>query len=117
MRSAQEHAKFGLYLFLIDPVYIRYRILVELLYLGSFGESMILVNEPVEFDNKLAEWLPGTGTWRICWRGTEHGWAVWTFHEKCNEKKPSLVIVKVVTGGKKLIFGGYCTERWAGSKF
>ncbi|CAB4003661.1 Hypothetical predicted protein, partial [Paramuricea clavata] len=77
---------------------------------------MILANEPVELDNKLAEWLPGTGTWRICWRGTEHGWAAPTFHEKCNEKKPSLVIVKVVTGGKNLIFGGYCTETWAGNE-
>ncbi|CAB4002801.1 Retrovirus-related Pol poly from transposon opus [Paramuricea clavata] len=75
---------------------------------------MILANEPVELDNKLSEWLPGTGTWRICWRGTEHGFAAPTFHEKCNEKKPSLVIVKVVTGAKSLIFGGYCTETWAG---
>ncbi|CAB3986095.1 Hypothetical predicted protein [Paramuricea clavata] len=75
---------------------------------------MILANEPVELDNKLSEWLPGTGTWRICWRGTEHGFAAPIFHEKCNEKKPSLVIVKVVTGDKSLIFGGYCTATWAG---
>ena len=85
--------------------------------LGPFSESMILANETVELNDKLAEWLPGTGKWRICWRSTEHGWAASTFHEKCNEKKPSLVIVKVVTGGKSLIFGGYCTETWAGSKF
>jgi hypothetical protein len=78
---------------------------------------MILANEPIELDNKLAEWLPGTGKWRICWRGTEHGWAASTFHEKCNEKKTSLVIVKVVTGFKSLIFGGYCTKTWRGSKF
>jgi hypothetical protein len=78
---------------------------------------MILANEPIELDNKLAEWLPGTGKWRICWRGIEHSWAASTFHEKCDEKKTSLVIVKVVTGGKSLIFGGYCTETWGGSKF
>ncbi|CAB3997760.1 Hypothetical predicted protein [Paramuricea clavata] len=75
---------------------------------------MILANEKIELDNKLAEWLPGTGTWKICWRGTEHGWAAPTFHEKCNEKKTSLVIVKVVKGGKSLIFGGYCTGTWTG---
>ena len=91
--------------------------MVKLIDLGPFGESMILANEPIELDNKLAEWLPRTGKWRICWRGTEHGWAASTFHEKCNEKKTSLVIVKVVTGGKSLIFGGYCTETWGGSKF
>jgi hypothetical protein len=37
------------------------------------------------------------------------------FTRNATRKKPSLVIVKVVTGGKKLIFGGYCTERWARS--
>ena len=91
--------------------------MVKLISLGPFGESMILASEPVELDNKLGKWLPGTGTWRICWRGTEHGFSAPTFHEKCNEKKTSLVIVKVVTGVKNLIFGGYCTKTWAGSKF
>jgi hypothetical protein len=91
--------------------------MVTFIYLGSFGESMILANEPVELDNKLAEWLPRTGTWSICWRGTKHGWAASTFHEKCNEKKPTLVIVKVVTDGKSFIFGGYCTDTWGGCKF
>ena len=91
--------------------------MVKFIYLGSFSESMILANESVEFDKKLAEWLPGTGKWGICWRGTEHGWEASIFHKKCDEKKTSLVIVKVVTGGKSLIFGGYCTETWGGSKF
>jgi hypothetical protein len=91
--------------------------MVKFIYLGSFSESMILANESVELDKKLAEWLPGTGKWGICWRGTEHGWEASIFHMKCDGKKPSLVIVKVVTGGKSLIFGGYCTRTWAGSKF
>ena len=89
--------------------------------IGLLGESTILADETVELDIKLREWLPGTGTgtgiWNICWRGTEHGWAASTFHENCNDKNTTLVIIKVVKGGKSLIFGGYCTEIWGGSKF
>jgi hypothetical protein len=70
---------------------------------------MILANESVEMEKKLAEWLPGTAKWGLCWRGTEHGWEASIFHKICDEIKPSLVIVKVVTGGK--------TETWGGSKF
>ncbi len=83
--------------------------------LGAFGESEILANEPVEFDNKLAEWLPRTGNWRICWRATRDGWAASTFHSKCDEKNSTLTIVQVVNENKKYIFGGYATESWGGN--
>ena len=76
-----------------------------------------MANESVELREKLIEWLPRTGKWRICWRATEHGWGASTFHNKCDGKIPTLVIVKVVKDAKNLIFGGYSTETWAGSKF
>ena len=69
------------------------------------------------FTKILEEWLPITGTWTACWRATRDGWAASTFHSNCDGKIPSLVIVKVAKNSKNLIFGGYCTVTWAGSKF
>jgi hypothetical protein len=37
--------------------------------------------------------------------------------DKCDGKIPTLVIIKVVKDAKNLIFGGYSTGTWAGSKF
>ena len=76
-----------------------------------------MANEYVQLTEKLIEWLPRTGKWRICWRATEHGWKASTFHQKCYGKKPSLLIVKVVKNTRNLIFGGYSTEKFDGSKF
>jgi hypothetical protein len=86
---------------------------MQFIYLDQFRESTILTNETVEFKEKLMEWLPEGGKWRICWRGTEHGWGGSTFHSKCDGKTPTLVIIKVVKDPKNLIFGGYSTETWA----
>ena len=77
--------------------------------------SQILKNESIEFDYKLAEWLPkedGTGKWIICWRATEDGWNASVFHSNCDGKKPTLTIVEVLKNSKKYVFGGYATETW-----
>jgi hypothetical protein len=71
----------------------------------------------VHFREKLNEWLPETGQWRICWRGTKHGWEASKFHNQCNRKIPTLVIIKVVKNAKNVIFGGYSTRKWAEGKF
>ncbi|CAB4014206.1 Hypothetical predicted protein, partial [Paramuricea clavata] len=82
--------------------------------MGSFRKSVILANETIEFHNKLEEWLPRQGYWRICWRASEHGWAASTFHRKCDGKVPTITIVQVVKNNKSLVFGGYATRSWAG---
>ena len=77
--------------------------------------SEILKNEPIEFDNKLREWLPteyGTGNWSICWRATRDGWDGSVFHSNCDGKKPTLTIVQVIKTSKTYVFGGYATESW-----
>jgi hypothetical protein len=74
---------------------------------------VILAIERIEFHNKLEEWLPRQGYWRICWRASEHGWAASTFHRKCDGKVPTLTIVQVVKNNKSLVFGGYATRSWA----
>lgn len=76
-----------------------------------------MLNEPFEFVITLKEWLPKTGNWLLCWRGTSHGWGDTNFHHRCNGKRTTLTIVKVVKDNKSLIFGGYATEKWDGSKF
>ena len=78
--------------------------------------SEILKNEPVEFENKLWEWLPRTGNWGICWRGTRDGWSSSTFHSKCDGKSPTVIIVQVIKDNKKYVFGGYATVPWSGGK-
>ena len=83
------------------------------IYLGSLRKSVILAIERIELHNKLEEWLPRHGYWRICWRASEHGWAASTFHRECDGKVPTLTIVQVVKNNKNLIFGGYATRSWA----
>ncbi len=73
-------------------------------------------DEPPEFAKKLVEWLPTTGKWSVCWRGTRDGMTSSAFHSRCDMKKPTLTIVKVIKNNKNLVFGGYATESWDGSK-
>ena len=78
-------------------------------------ESNILSSEPLNFTQQLEEWLPKTGMWSICWRATKDGWESDVFHSKCDDKIPTLTIVKVVKNNKRYVFGGYAMESWAGS--
>ena len=80
-------------------------------------DSQILSHELSNFKTILGTWLPKTGNWTACWRGTRDGWAASTFHSNCDGKIPTLVIVKVVKNSKNLVFGGYCTVTWSGGKF
>jgi hypothetical protein len=84
------------------------------IYLGLLRKSVILVNERIEFHNKLEEWLPRQRYWRICWRVTAHGWLPSTFRRRCDRKVPTLTIVQVVKNNTNLVFGGYATRTWAG---
>ena len=74
-------------------------------------------NEPLSFRQNLSGWLPqqGRGNWSVCWRATRDGWDVTTkFHARCDGKKPTLTLVKVVENNRNSIFGGYATELWDG---
>ena len=87
------------------------------LHVAHVLDSQILSHEPSSFTKILGTWLPKTGNWAACWRGTRDGWAASTFHSNCDGKIPTLVIVKVIKNSKNFIFGGYCTATWAGGKF
>ena len=49
--------------------------------------------------------------WRLCWRASQDGWEATTFHSNCDNKGPTVMIVRV---GLKYIFGGYTSISWGG---
>ena len=76
-----------------------------------FEESEILTNE--EHRRTLKGWLPPPdGKWRLLFRASRDGFAVQTFHYKCDNKGPTVTIVK--SGNN--IFGGFTEISWD-SKF
>ena len=63
-----------------------------------------------EYDDKLREWV-GDYKWRLLYRASEHEYSANSFHEYCDNKGPTLVIIKSSEGW---IFGGYTTQSWSG---
>ena len=46
--------------------------------------------------------------WKLCWRASRDGWNANTFHSLCDEKGPTITIIRV----GKYIFGGYTSLPW-----
>ena len=62
------------------------------------------------YDAKLREWA-GDYKWKLLYRASEHGYTAKSFHEYCDDKGPTLAIIKSSGGW---IFGGYTTKSWGG---
>ena len=75
----------------------------------AFNLSAILSGN-ISYDQQLTQWIGGNWTAKLCWRATRDGWAVSTFHSNCDDKAPTVTIVKV----GDYIFGGYATATWTG---
>ena len=75
-----------------------------------FEESMILTNEG--YRQNLKGWLPTDmeGEWRLLFRASRDGFANKTFHSKCDNKGPTVTVVK--SGAN--IFGGFTENSWKG---
>ncbi len=65
-----------------------------------------------QYDNCLREWLGSDYKWRLLYRASEHEFSAKSFHECCDNKGPTLVIIKSSGGW---IFGGYTTQSWSKS--
>ena len=79
--------------------------------LQNFEESVIVTNE--EHRSVLSGWLPQQdGKWQLLMRASEEGFQAQTFHSKCDNKGPTVTIVK--SGNN--IFGGF-TETSLSSKY
>ena len=75
--------------------------------------SELLVNTQLvnqQYDAKLREWTDYY-KWRLIYRASEHGYTARSFHECCNDKEPTLIVIKSSGGW---IFGGYTTQSWSG---
>ena len=83
-------------------------------YLLNYTSSLICygtkVLENSEYDDKLREWC-GDYKWKLLYRASEHGYTAKSFHEYCDDKGPTLVIIKSSGGW---IFGGYTAKSWGG---
>ena len=50
---------------------------------------------------------------RLCYRASVHGWSSQQFHQHCDDKADTVVLVKV----GNYIFGGYTDQTWQGKNF
>ena len=70
--------------------------------------SSIIDNK--EYDRYLQKWA-GNCKWKLIYRASEHRYKSKTFHDYCDDKEPTLIVIKSSEGW---IFGGYTTQSWSG---
>ena len=71
--------------------------------------SLILLD--TQYDNYLRKWLGYNYDMKLLYRASEHGYTAKSFHECCDNKGPTLIVIKSSGGW---IFGGYTTRSWSG---
>ena len=81
------------------------------------SDSDVLTKDHVDFINKAIlkdDPLPKNKNikWTLLYRATRDGDGETIFHNKCNDKGATIIIVKTDKG---LIFGGYTEQSWSGS--
>ena len=80
---------------------------------GGLGDSVILANDASKI-SQLNTWLlphlqsQDRSYWKLCYRASNHGWSSQTFHSYCDNKGPTVTIVRVGI----YIFGGYNDNSW-----
>ena len=67
-----------------------------------------IVNQ--QYDAILRKWIANY-KWELLYRASEHEYSVESFHEYCDDKGPTLIVIKSSGGW---IFGGYTTQSWSG---
>ena len=85
----------------------RYRHRVKMV--ETFKDSTIL-----DHDQKQVQTLRNVLGFPDCllYRGSRDGWLSSDFHKHCDNKGPTVTLIKVVTTGGKYIFGGYTDQSW-----
>ncbi|CAH3197867.1 unnamed protein product, partial [Porites evermanni] len=79
----------------------------------GLDDSVILANDASKI-SQLNTWLlphlqsPDRSYWQLCYRASNHGWSSQTFHSYCDNKGPTVTIVRVGI----YIFGGYSDKSW-----
>ena len=73
--------------------------------------NSVIVGNNSEYLANLTNWIKPRRSerdWKLCWRASRDGWDNSRFHSLCEEKGPTVTIVKV----GKYIFGGYTSLSW-----
>ena len=60
---------------------------------------------------QLQKWLGEKCKWNLCYRASRDGWSAQDFHKHCDNKGPTVVLVKA----NDCIFGGYTDQHWESS--
>ncbi len=87
------------------------RLKISKYYLKNASELLAdtqIVNQ--QYDDNLREWV-GDYKWKLLYRASEHDYTNESFHEYCDNKGPTLIVIKSSGGW---IFGGYTTQSWSG---
>ena len=74
--------------------------------------NSVIVGNNSEYLSNLTNWIKlrkSESDWKLCWRASRDGWDTSRFHSLCDEKGPTVTIVKV----GKYIFGGYTSLSWS----
>jgi hypothetical protein len=74
------------------------------------AKSSDILNGEIAFIKQMQEWLGDKCKWNLCYRASRDGWGGQHFHQHCNNKGPTVVLIKV----NNYIFGGYTDQNWAG---
>ena len=86
--------------------------MIEALKVSVFKDSVILSSEQRE---ALMIWLKESRTItndsdKLLYRASRNGWAASTFHSYCENKGPTVTVIK----SGNYIFGGFTEESWQG---
>ena len=80
---------------------------------GSFKDSSVLTSDQRQI---LMNWLEDTCALKeansfpcLLYRASRNGWAATDFHTRCDNKGPTLTVVK----SENCIFGGFTEKSWA----
>ena len=76
----------------------------------NLHKTSTILNGHIEYVKQVVKWLGGQFQWRLCYRASAHGWSAQNFHTNCDNKGPTVTLVKV----GEYIFGGYTDQNWAG---
>ena len=75
-------------------------------------DTVILKNEEKLIRHLLGFLNNRTSPVKLCYRASLHGWSSQQFHQQCDGKVNTVVLVKV----ENYIFGGYTDQTWQGNK-
>ena len=75
----------------------------------SLSERSTILEGNIEHARQLLEWVEvNKFGWQICYRASCDGWEAESFHRKCDDVGPTLILVKCGIN----VFGGFTDQSW-----